>query len=141
MPCRGRLLVVQVALECYAGALACSTPYDTRAVLRLVQLWLAHSTDSDVCRSIHAALKVLVCFCCHTRVSGLATSVHLFAFYTVSVAVVQSVRIHGSRRVTCSKLSERERDRERYKKRGGGLAGCAQLQAAAAGIPDGVEAG
>ena len=56
--CSGGDTVVQVALEGYAAALACGTPYDTRAVLRLVQLWLAHSADGDVCDSLQAALKV-----------------------------------------------------------------------------------
>lgn len=49
---------VQVAVKGYAAALACCATYDTRAVLRLVQLWLAHSTDDAVCSYILPALNV-----------------------------------------------------------------------------------
>lgn len=49
---------LQIALEGFAHALTHGGRYDLRAMLRFVQLWLAHSDDASVNSSVSEWLKV-----------------------------------------------------------------------------------
>jgi hypothetical protein len=78
---------VQVAVDSYIAALASGTSYDVRGVLRLVQLWLAHSADAQVCQCIHSALQARPSCPCvdvlHLVAYCYVSCVHLWPHYCV----------------------------------------------------------